>query len=45
MPTRLIIAYSLIALMIAALAALIAWKRHHGRERTYRRRLERERGA
>ena len=38
MPTRLVIAYSLIALMVAATAAVIWWKAYHSHHRTYERR-------
>lgn len=40
---RLLIAYALIAGMIAIAVALVAYRRHHSRDRTYRRREARER--
>lgn len=43
MEPRLLLAYSLIALMVVPVLALIAWKRFYSRERVYRRRVERER--
>jgi len=40
---RHVIAYLLLALTVLAVAALLAFKRHHSRDRSYRRRLKRER--
>ena len=43
MPTRLIIAYALIAAMIALGAAAFFWFRHHSHARVYQRVRDRER--
>lgn len=40
---RTIIAYLLIAMMVAAASGWILYMRHHSRERSYHRRLKRER--
>jgi hypothetical protein len=42
---RLVIAYTLIGLMVLAVAALAAYAVYNGRDRAYRRRLSRERKA
>jgi len=45
MEPRLIIAYSLILLLTLLAAGLVAYRVHHSHERTYRRRLRKERRA
>jgi hypothetical protein len=45
MPTRLLIAYTLIALLVAGSAAIVWWNVHHARDRTNARRNARARKA
>ena len=42
---RQIIAYLILALMLAGIAAFVSFKLYHSRERTYRRRTDREKAA
>jgi hypothetical protein len=42
METRLIVAYSLMLIMTLLVAALVAYRIYHSRDRTYRRRLRKE---
>lgn len=45
MPTRLIVAYALIALLLVVAAGIAWWKVHHSRERVEERAKARRRAA